>query len=224
MDLKGLIVSSDEILEKSKIKNYIKFVIIRTGFTDFDKNKTKRIDSKFKYNYDLAKKYDLKILFYYKSCASTIEDAKNEIKYITDLIKDKIFDYKIIIEFEDDHSTIIYHPFSQKNISKDSLINIVNFEIDELNKYGYDVIIKTYENWYKDIFREKIKNVKYFLDDNKEIFDDIIYIQNGIVINNFKCNKVNIELSVKENNLLLKTKRYIVAGCKFIKRKIGKFK
>ena len=67
-----------------------------------------------------------------------------------------------------------------------------------------------------------VENVKYFLDDNKEYFDGILYKENDIVINNLDCKNVKIELSVRENNLLLKIKKYIKAGYKIIKKKVGK--
>lgn len=222
MKQKGLIVSSDNLLSSYKDLSDIEFVIIRLGFTDFNTKKTKHIDSKFYENYELSKKEKLKIGLYYESRAVTIDEAKDEIEYFLHLLKNKTFDYPVIIEYEDNHNTIIYHPFSQKNISKDMFLKIINYEVNELKKSGYDIIIKTYESWYKDIFIKNIENVKYFLDDNKEYFDGILYKKNDTVINNLDCKNVKIELSVRENNLLLKIKKYIKAGYKIIKKKIGK--
>lgn len=222
MKQKGLIVSSDNLLSSYKDLSDIEFVIIRLGFTDFNTKKTKHIDSKFYENYELSKKEKLKIGLYYESRAVTIDEAKDEIEYFLHLLKNKTFDYPVIIECEDNHNTIIYHPFSQKNISKDMFLKIINYEVNELKKSGYDIIIKTYESWYKDIFIKNIENVKYFLDDNKEYFDGILYKKNDTVINNLDCKNVKIELSVRENNLLLKIKKYIKAGYKIIKKKVGK--
>lgn len=222
MKQKGLIVSSDNLLSSYKDLSDIEFVIIRLGFTDFNTKKTKHIDSKFYENYELSKKEKLKIGLYYESRAVTIDEAKDEIEYFLHLLKNKTFDYPVIIECEDNHNTIIYHPFNQKNISKDMFLKIINYEVNELKKSGYDVIIKTYESWYKDIFIKNIENVKYFLDDNKEYFDGLLYKENDTVINNLDCKNVKIELSVRENNLLLKIKKYIKAGYKIIKKKVGK--
>lgn len=222
MKQKGLTVSSDNLLSSYKDLSDIEFVIIRLGFTDFNTKKTKHIDSKFYENYELSKKEKLKIGLYYESRAVTIDEAKDEIEYFLHLLKNKTFDYPVIIEYEDNHNTIIYHPFSQKNISKDMFLKIINYEVNELKKSGYDVIIKTYESWYKDIFIKNIENVKYFLDDNKEYFDGLLYKENDTVINNLDCKNVKIELSVRENNLLLKIKKYIKAGYKIIKKKVGK--
>lgn len=222
MKQKGLIVSSDNLLSSYKDLSDIEFVIIRLGFTDFNTKKTKHIDSKFYENYELSKKEKLKIGLYYESRAVTIDEAKDEIEYFLHLLKNKTFDYPVIIEYEDNHNTTIYHPSSQKNISKDMFLKIINYEVNELKKSGYDVIIKTYESWYKDIFIKNIENVKYFLDDNKEYFDGILYKKNDTVINNLDCKNVKIELSVRENNLLLKIKKYIKAGYKIIKKKVGK--
>lgn len=222
MKQKGLIVSSDNLLSSYKDLSDIEFVIIRLGFTDFNTKKTKHIDSKFYENYELSKKEKLKIGLYYESRAVTIDEAKDEIEYFLHLLKNKTFDYPVIIEYEDNHNTTIYHPSSQKNISKDMFLKIINYEVNELKKSGYDIIIKTYESWYKDIFIKNIENVKYFLDDNKEYFDGILYKKNDTVINNLDCKNVKIELSVRENNLLLKIKKYIKAGYKIIKKKVGK--
>ena len=222
MKQKGLIVSSDNLLSSYKDLSDIEFVIIRLGFTDFNTKKTKHIDSKFYENYELSKKEKLKIGLYYESRAVTIDEAKDEIEYFLHLLKNKTFDYPVIIEYEDNHNTIIYHPFSQKNISKDMFLKIINYEVNELKKSGYDIIIKTYESWYKDIFIKNIENVKYFLDDNKEYFDGLLYKENDTVINNLDCKNVKIELSVRENNLLLKIKKYIKVGYKIIKKKVGK--
>ena len=222
MKQKGLIVSSDNLLSSYKDLSDIEFVIIRLGFTDFNTKKTKHIDSKFYENYELSKKEKLKIGLYYESLAVTIDEAKDEIEYFLHLLKNKNFDYPVIIEYEDNHNTIIYHPSSQKNINKDMFLKIINYEVNELKKSGYDIIIKTYESWYKDIFIKNIENVKYFLDDNKEYFDGILYKKNDTVINNLDCKNVKIELSVRENNLLLKIKKYIKAGYKIIKKKVGK--
>lgn len=222
MKQKGLTVSSDNLLSSYKDLSDIEFVIIRLGFTDFNTKKTKHIDSKFYENYELSKKEKLKIGLYYESRAVTIDEAKDEIEYFLHLLKNKTFDYPVIIEYEDNHNTIIYHPSSQKKISKDMFLKIINYEVNELKKSGYDVIIKTYESWYKDIFIKNIENVKYFLDDNKEYFDGILYKKNDTVINNLDCKNVKIELSVRENNLLLKIKKYIKAGYKIIKKKVGK--
>ena len=57
---------------------------------------------------------------------------------------------------------------------------------------------------------------------SQEYFDGILYKKNDTVINNLDCKNVKIELSVRENNLLLKIKKYIKAGYKIIKKKVGK--
>ena len=101
MKQKGLIVSSDNLLSSYKDLSDIEFVIIRLGFTDFNTKKTKHIDSKFYENYELSKKEKLKIGLYYESRAVTIDEAKDEIEYFLHLLKNKTFDYPVIIEYED---------------------------------------------------------------------------------------------------------------------------
>ena len=49
-------------------------------------------------------------------------------------------------------------------------------------------------------------------------------MKKNIVINNTKKNIVKIEIIVRKNDLLHKIKKYIKAGYKIIKRKIGEKK
>lgn len=218
----GLIVSSNNLLSNYNIDEKINFVFIRVGFTDYNKNKTKCSDKSFYDNYIYAKEKNLKIGVYYESCATNIEEAQNEINYFLDLIKNVNINYYIIIQYEDDHNTTIYHPLNQNKIRKETLIKIATLQVDELKKNGYEPIIKTYELWYKNIFKNSIENIKYFLDNNIDYFYDIFYIKENTVINSLCNKKTTIEILVKENNIFYKIKNYLKAGYKYIKRKIGK--
>ncbi len=218
---KGIMVSSDNLFKDYNTIENIDFVFVRAGYTDFNKSKTKKLDTKFYENYNLALDKKLNIGVYYESCATNLKEAGDEIDYLLDIIKDKKINYPVIIQIEDDHNTIIYHPKSQKNTNKDHLLEIALYQIKKINEYGYNPVIKTYETWYKNIFKGKITNIKFFLDNNIEYFDDIYYMKKNIVINNTRKNIVKIEIIVRKNDLLHKIKKYIKAGYKIIKRKIG---
>ena len=142
---KGIMVSSDNLFKDYNTIENIDFIFVRVGYTDFNKSKTKKLDTKFYENYNLALDKKLNIGVYYESCATNLKEAGDEIDYLLDIIKDKKINYPVIIQIEDDHNTIIYHPNSQKNTNKDHLLEIVLYQIKKINEYGYNPVIKTYE-------------------------------------------------------------------------------
>lgn len=229
MVVKGIDISShsDKIdIEKLKADN-IEFVMIRAGFTDYNNNKTKNTDKSFYDNYELFRRNNFKIGTYYTFLATNKEEVKEEVDYFLNIIKDKVFEYPITIQIEDDHSTIIYYPESQKTIDKEFLMYIVNYIYEKLNNMGYTILIRTYEDWYHNTFDENTKynfwidNVKN--DKNKYLFyskeDDIIYS------NNDKTNDIsrdNINITLEENCFFSVVGNYIKAGYKMLKSKIRK--
>ncbi|MBP3635350.1 MAG: hypothetical protein J6J17_02670 [Bacilli bacterium] len=228
MAIKGLDISSQtDKIDINKIKeNNIEFIMLRAGFTDYNKGKTRNTDTDFEENYKLAKKYKLNMGVYYESRAVTIEEAKEEIDYFLNIIKSKVFEYPVVLQFEDDHNTIIYYPQSQKNIDKNDLLNITIFMINEIESKGYQTLVRTYENWYEDKFEKsnifnywidnlEIINSKYSFYSNK---DDIVYYN----ISDLSKNKDKVQIIVKENCLFQKIKSYIKAGYKILKSKIGR--
>ncbi len=226
MLINGLDVSSQtqQINYKLLKENNIDFVMLRAGFTDYDKNKTKRKDKLFNYNYKLAKKYRLNIGVYYTSNAVTLKEAKEEIDYFLNIIKDKVFDYPVTIQIEDDHNTIIYYPKNQKNLDKKDLLNISLFMINQIKINGYEPLIRTYYNWYVDVFKEN-KKYLYWIDnsiDNSNYINsydnDILYLNTNYKINNDE----KVEIVLEKNSLLDTIKNYIKAGYKILKSKIRK--
>ena len=219
MTLNGLDISSEtqNISYKDIKKNNIKFVMIRAGFTDYDKNKTKNIDSKFEYNYSLAKLYKLDIGVYYTSRAVSLDEAKEEIEYFLSIIKDKEFEYPVCIQIEDDHNTIIYYQINQKTINKKEFLDITSYMIDKIKISGYKPLVRTYYDWYIDIYNKSDKYL-YWLDDGK----DKEYITSNIEDNKIYLNKDEdkVEVVLINNCILSKIKNNIKIGYKIVKSKI----
>ncbi len=222
MMLNGLDISNEtQKLSYNDIKKYnIEFIMLRAGFTDYDNNKTKIKDKNFEYNYTIAKIYKLKVGVYYISRAISLKEANEEINYFLDIIKDKIFEYPVCIQIEDDHNTIIYYPVNQKNIEKEKLFNITLFMINKLKENGYKPMIRTYYDWYINIFK-KYNNVKYFIDNAKVEGE---YIMSNKENNHLylKENEEKVEVVLVENCLISKIKNYLKAGYKILKSKIRK--
>lgn len=222
MTLNGLDISKEtQKLSYNDIKkNNIEFVMLRAGFTDYNKNKSKNIDEDFEYNYNLAKAYKLNVGVYYTSRAVSLKEAEEEIDYFLDIIKDKIFEYPVCIQIEDDHNTVIYYPINQKNLERKKLFDIVKFMTDKLRKKGYEPMIRTYNDWYIDVF-DKSDIFKYFLD-NSNIKENFITSNNENNLLYLNKNEEKVEVILVENCLLSKVKSYIKAGYKILKSKIRK--
>ena len=170
MKKKGLIITS----ENQKIiivNNDIEFVLIRAGFTDYNFKKNKIKDKNFEENYNYLKENNIKVGVFYESRATTMLQAKQEVDFFLDIIKNKKFDYPIAIKIEDNHNTIIYSPYSQEIINKKLLRKILKTMYNKLENNGYLPMIMTYESWYKTKFKKMKCN---FLLDNDQ--NDIIYL------------------------------------------------
>lgn len=229
MVVKGIDVSShsDKLDIKKLRDNNIEFVMIRAGFTDYNKNKSKNIDKNFYANYELFRKNKFKIGTYYTFLATNKEEAKEELDYFLNIIKDKVFEYPITIQIEDDHSTIIYYPENQKTINNEFLISIVDYIYEKLDNMGYTILIRTYEDWHNSIFNKNTKynfwvdNVKNY--ENEYLFyskeDDIIYLDKDKT-KDYSRDDINITLN--ENCFLSVVGNYIKAGYKILKSKIRK--
>lgn len=232
MTIKGLDISSQsENISYNRIKkNDIKFVMIRAGFTDYDKRKTKIVDSKFEENYRSARKHNLKIGVYYCSRATTIKEAEDEVNYFLSIIDGKTFEYPTAIQIEDDHNTVIYYPYNQESIEKIKLLSIVNLMNQKIKNKGYNSLIRTYEKWYKNIFMDnKTYMYNFWIDDLQKDNNnyDIYSTENDIIYSNIdytKCNQDDekVEIIVSEDCLINKIKSYIKAGYKILKSKIRK--
>lgn len=130
----------------------IEFIIIRCGYTGYDKNKTKNKDKTFENNYNLAKQLSIPVGTYYYSCATTEQEAIEEANFILELIKDKTFEYPICIDTEDNHDIYNqnYSSESQYSIGKKRLTNIIKKMCEIIEKQDKYVIIYASTSWFRN--------------------------------------------------------------------------
>ena len=157
MELKGIDISEWQgklsLADFKKIKDSgINFVIIRCGYTSYNKSKLKYTDRYFENNYKLCKEIGLPVGAYYYSCATSINEAKAEANFVISLLKNKKFEYPIAFDTEDNHniSNSSYAPTSQASIGKVKLTPIVKAFCDLLEKNNYYVSIYASTSWFKD--------------------------------------------------------------------------
>lgn len=130
----------------------IEFVIIRCGYTGYGKAKNKRVDRYFENNYNLAKQVGLSVGTYYYSCATTLAEAEEEANFVLNIIKDKIFEYPIVIDTEDNHdiSNPNYASESQFSIGSNRLTSVITRFCDLLEQAGYYVSIYASTYWFRN--------------------------------------------------------------------------
>lgn len=140
-------------LSWNKIKNDgTEFVIIRCGYTGYGKSKVKRVDKFFENNYNNAKKHGIPVGVYYFSCATSIEEAREEANFVLDIIKGKKFEYPIVIDTEDDHdiNNTSNSNKSQASIGKRTLTPIIKTFCDILEEKNYYVSIYASTYWFEN--------------------------------------------------------------------------
>ena len=157
MELKGIDISEWQgklsLSDFKKIKDGgINFVIIRCGYTTYNKSKLKYVDRYFENNYKLCKEIGLPVGAYYYSCATSIDEAKSEANFVLSILKGKKFEYPIAIDTEDSHniSNSSYAPTSQATIGKTKLTPIIKTFCDILESNKYYVSIYASTSWFKD--------------------------------------------------------------------------
>lgn len=117
-------------LKKAKDEG-IEFVVIRGGGGDGKSGDGLYVDSKFKRNYDNAKKYDIPCGVYWFSHALTVDDAVKEAEYCYNkILKGRKFELPIYIDIEHkDHMTL----------GRRKLTDVIIAFCDYLEKKGYFV-------------------------------------------------------------------------------------
>ena len=157
MELKGIDISEWQgklsLSDFKKIKDGgINFVIIRCGYTTYNKSKLKYVDRYFENNYKLCKEIGLPVGAYYYSCATSVEEAKSEANFVISLLKGKKFEYPIAFDTEDNHNinNSAYASSSQASIGKTKLTPIIKTFCDILEKNNYYVSIYASTSWFKD--------------------------------------------------------------------------
>lgn len=136
-----------------KVKNSgIQFAILRCGYTTYGKSKKKYVDRYFENNYKICKEIGLPIGVYYYSCATSENEAKEEANFVLSLIKNKKFEYPVVIDTEDNHNInkSTNSPVSQASIGKYKLTPIIKTFCEIIESKGYYVSIYASTYWFKN--------------------------------------------------------------------------
>ncbi len=157
MSVKGIDISTWQgTLSLDNYKNIVKddvnFAILRCGFTSYGKTKGKKIDNQFENNYMMCKAVDLPVGVYYYSCATTIEEAKEEALFVLSLIQDKELEYPVYYDIEDNHDVKNTNnaPVNQAMIGKNLLTEIIKTFCQIVEEAGYYVGIYASTNWFNN--------------------------------------------------------------------------
>ena len=136
-----------------KVKNSgIQFAILRCGYTTYGKSKKKYVDRYFENNYKICKEIGLPIGVYYYSCATNETEAKEEANFVLSLIKNKKFEYPVVIDTEDNHNInkSTNSPVSQASIGKYKLTPLIKTFCEIIASKGYYVSIYASTYWFKN--------------------------------------------------------------------------
>lgn len=136
-----------------KVKNSgIQFAILRCGYTTYGKSKKKYVDRYFENNYKICKEIGLPIGVYYYSCATNETEAKEEANFVLSLIKNKKFEYPVVIDTEDNHNInkSTNSPVSQASIGKYKLTPLIKTFCEIIESKGYYVSIYASTYWFKN--------------------------------------------------------------------------
>ena len=136
-----------------KVKNSgIQFAILRCGYTTYGKSKKKYVGRYFENNYKICKEIGLPIGVYYYSCATNETEAKEEANFVLSLIKNKKFEYPVVIDTEDNHNInkSTNSPVSQASIGKYKLTPLIKTFCEIIESKGYYVSIYASTYWFKN--------------------------------------------------------------------------
>lgn len=130
----------------------IEFAMIRCGYTTYGKSKQKKIDYYFENNYRVCKEIGMPIGVYYYSCATTVDEAIEEANFVLDIIKNKQFEYPIVIDTEDNHdiTNSANANTSQASIGKNRLTPIIKAFCETIANAGYYASIYASTYWFEN--------------------------------------------------------------------------
>lgn len=134
-------------LDFSILKNEVDFIILRAAFGT-------NTDSRFEEYYRECKKYDIPVGCYLYSYSLNVETAKEEARYLLNLIKNKKFEYPVYIDMEDADGYKEQHGMPSNKVLNDMCNNFCN--IIESNGYYASVYASQY--W----FDTKLTGIKKY--------------------------------------------------------------
>ena len=119
-------------IDWNKVKSSgVDAAMIRIGYGSKDKS---TMDKRFKENLKNAKKAGIKVGIYYYSYANTIEESRNQAKWIINTLNNEKLDLPIAFDWED------WSDFMSYKINFNDLNDIANSFMEEIENNGYKAI------------------------------------------------------------------------------------
>lgn len=132
-------------IDFEKIKGAgVEFIMIRVG----SKNASSEyfVDKKFVQNVRLANQYHIPVGVYFYSYADSIEEAKNEAKWVLKQIEDYKIELPIAFDWEE------WNNFNYYNLSFFELSSMADVFIEEVEKAGYQGLLYSSKNYLENIW------------------------------------------------------------------------
>ena len=134
-------------LDFSILKNEVDFIILRAAFGT-------NTDSRFEEYYRECKKYNIPVGCYVYSYSLNVETAKEEARYLLNLIKGKKFEYPIYIDMEDADGYKEQHGMPSDKELNDMCNNFCNI----IESSGYYASVYASQYW----FDTKLTGIKKY--------------------------------------------------------------
>jgi GH25 family lysozyme M1 (1,4-beta-N-acetylmuramidase) len=123
----------------------VEFVIIRVGGTR-GTNGEYFLDKNFKQNIENANKYDIDVGIYFYSYANTIEQAKNDAKWVLKQIKNYKVNLPIAFDWEE------WNDFNEYNLSFFGLTSMADVFLKEIENAGYEGMLYSSKTYLENIW------------------------------------------------------------------------
>ncbi len=136
--------------EKAK-KAGVEFAMIRIGFGHNSKNKIV-MDNQYKKNIVNAKKAGIPVGVYFFSYAKSVEEAREQAKYIIDVLDGETLELPIAFDWEN------WSKFNSYNISLTDINLIADTFINEVTKHGYQGTLYSSKYYLENIWNVGTKD------------------------------------------------------------------
>lgn len=136
--------------EKAK-KAGVEFAMIRIGFGHNSKNKIV-MDNQYKKNIVNAKKAGIPVGVYFFSYAKSVEEAREQAKYIVDILDGETLELPIAFDWEN------WSKFNSYNISLTDINLIADTFINEVTKHGYQGTLYSSKYYLENIWNVGTKD------------------------------------------------------------------
>lgn len=191
-------------IDWNKVKeDGIDFVILRVGFRGYGSKGIMEEDRKFRENFVQAKQAGLDVGAYFYSQAVNETEAREEAKFVLDIIKDIELDYPIAYDWE----YVDYDTARTDNMTSSEITLCAKAFCDEIKAAGREVIIYfNREIGYFEYDLNTLKNIDFWLAEYSDYPTFIYkykmwqYTDNGIVDGIDSSVDMNIFITTKDQN------------------------